>query len=106
VPLNPIFFFRIRPKLFFYNLLGLQKKKKGFRHWLKTKVGEPPVLYSKVDLEYTKEYLKIIAKTMGISPKLLLILPDTAKKATATYTVIPKRYTIRTVQFPQDSPYC
>jgi hypothetical protein len=46
VRLNPIVLF-FRDKIVFYNLAGTPKKKKGFRHWLKTKVGEPPVLYSK-----------------------------------------------------------
>ena len=31
--------FGIRPNLFFYNLAGDVKKEKGFRHWLKYKLG-------------------------------------------------------------------
>jgi hypothetical protein len=38
-------------KLFMYNLAGEPKKPKGIRHWLRTKVGEPPVLLSEVKLQ-------------------------------------------------------
>jgi outer membrane protein insertion porin family len=98
-------FLGIRPKLFFYNLAGTPKKEKGFRHWLKTKVGEPPVLYSKVDLEYTTKVLENYSENNGyFNTKATSDSTRHGKKATATYTVIPKqRYTIRTVQFPQDS---
>lgn len=41
--------FGMRPGLWFYFIAGEPKKDKGFRHWLKTKVGEPPVLIEDVD---------------------------------------------------------
>jgi hypothetical protein len=94
-------FLGIRPNCF-YNLAGTPKKER-ISPLVKTKVGEPPVLYSKVDLEYTTRVLENYAENNGYF-NTKATLPDTAKKATATYTVIPKqRYTIRTVQFPQDS---
>lgn len=98
-------FLGIRPKLFFYNLAGTPKKEKGFRHWVKTKVGEPPVLFSKVDLAYTTKVLENYSENNGyFNTKASADSTLHGKKATATYTVIPKqRYTIRTVQFPQDS---
>lgn len=46
-------FLGLRPKLWFYNIAGEPKKQKGFRYWLRTKVGEEPVLFSKVDLDST-----------------------------------------------------
>src|SRR3970040_2941532 len=48
----------LRPKLFIYNLVGQPKKAKGIRYWLRTKVGEPPVLFSKVDLDYNASILR------------------------------------------------
>src|SRR5690606_20943246 len=45
----------IKYKLFFYNLAGEPKKPKGFRHWLRTKMGEPPVLLSEVKLKYNTD---------------------------------------------------
>ncbi|MDG2432506.1 BamA/TamA family outer membrane protein, partial [Flavobacterium sp.] len=98
-------FLGIRPKLFFYNLAGTPKKEKGFRYWLKNKVGEPPVLYSKVDLEYTKKVLENYSQNNGyFNTKATADSTRRGKTAYATYTVIPKQqYTIRSVQFPQDS---
>ena len=55
----------LRPKLFVYNLAGTPKKEKGFRYWLKTKVGEAPVSYSQVDLEYNKSVLQNFADNSG-----------------------------------------
>ena len=51
-------FLGMRPKLFFYNLAGDVKKDKGFRHWLKYTLGEAPVLYSEVDLEFNRSLLQ------------------------------------------------
>lgn len=95
----------LRPKLFFYNLAGEPKKDKGFRYWLRTKVGEPPVLYSKVDLEYNKKVLQNYAENSGyFNTTAVADSTRKGKKATATYTLDPKRqYKIRTVKFPDDS---
>lgn len=43
--------FGSRPKVWFYNIAGETEKKKGFKYWLKTKVGAPPVFFSDVDIE-------------------------------------------------------
>lgn len=98
-------FLGFRPKLFFYNLAGTPKKEKGFRYWLKTKVGEPPVLYSKVDLEYNKSVLQNYSENNGyFNTKSIADSTRRGKTASATYTVTPKRrYTIREVKFPADS---
>src|SRR5437868_1504815 len=39
----------MRPSLWMYGVVGPLKKEKGFKHWLKTSVGEPPVYMSNVD---------------------------------------------------------
>ncbi|MTI27520.1 BamA/TamA family outer membrane protein [Fulvivirga kasyanovii] len=39
-----------RPKVWFYNIAGEPKKEKGLKHWMKTKLGAPPVYYSDVDI--------------------------------------------------------
>jgi len=98
-------FLGMRPKLFFYNLAGEPTKDKGFRYWLRNKVGEPPVLYSKVDLEYTKKVLQNYAENNGyFNTKSTADSTRRGKTATATYTVNPKRlYRIREVKFPEDS---
>jgi outer membrane protein insertion porin family len=95
----------LRPKLLIYNLAGEPKKEKGIRHWLRTKVGEAPVLFSKVDLEYNVAVLRNYTENRGYF-KTRVSVDSTAKnkRATAEYTVWPKRqYKIKTVQFPTDS---
>ncbi|WP_339655643.1 BamA/TamA family outer membrane protein [Flavobacterium frigidarium] len=98
-------FLGMRPKLFFYNLAGEPTKDKGFRYWLRNKVGEPPVLYSEVDLEYNKKVLQNYAENNGyFNTTSVADSTRNGKKATAEYTLDPKRlYTIRDVKFPADS---
>lgn len=95
----------LRPKLYLYNIAGTPKKDKGFRYWLKNKVGEPPVLYSQVDLEYTKSVLQNFSENSGyFNAKTVGDSSRKRKKASATYIVKPaQQYKIRNVKFPQDS---
>ncbi|OUL63431.1 BamA/TamA family outer membrane protein [Flavobacterium sp. AJR] len=98
-------FLGLRPKLWIYNVAGEPKKKKGTRYWLRNKVGEAPVLYSKVDLDYNSAVLRNFIENKGFF-KVRVIADSTAKdkRATAEYTVFPKRqYKIKSVTFPDDS---
>ena len=98
-------FLGLRPKLFFYNLAGDVKKEKGFRYWLKYKVGEAPVLFSQVDLEYNKKVLQNYSENRGyFNTKTNADSTRTGKKVKANYIVKPeKQYTIKSIRFPQDS---
>ncbi|RTY85638.1 translocation and assembly module lipoprotein TamL [Flavobacterium sp. RSP15] len=95
----------LRPKLYIYNLAGTPKKEKGWRYWLKTKVGEAPVLYSQVDLEYNKNVLQNFTENNGyFNTKTAADSTRHGKKATAEYLVKPaKQYKISAVKFPVDS---
>jgi len=95
----------LRPKLYIYNIAGTPKKEKGLKHWLKTKVGEPPVLYSQVDLEYNKSVLQNSIENNGyFNARSTADSTRKGKKATAQYVVNPaKQYKIREVKFPSDS---
>lgn len=95
----------LRPKLYIYNLAGKPKKEKGFRYWLRTKVGEPPVLFSKVDLEYNASVLRNYTENRGyFKTKVQSDSTRHGKKATAEYIVWPsKQYKIKNVSFPDDS---
>jgi outer membrane protein assembly factor BamA len=42
-------FLWMRPKLCLDNMMKEPKKKKGFKHWLKTKVAQPPVLIENIN---------------------------------------------------------
>jgi outer membrane protein assembly factor BamA len=98
-------FLGMRPKIFFYNLAGKPTKEKGFRYWLRNKVGKAPVLYSKVDLEYNKKVLQNYAENHGyFNARSAADSTRSGKKAKANYTVIPKQqYHIKDIKFPQDS---
>lgn len=95
----------MRPKLFFYNLAGDVKKEKGFRHWLKYSVGEAPVLFSEVDLEYNRSLLQNFSENNGyFNTRTSADSTRHRKKATAEYVVTPgKQYRIKSIQFPTDS---
>ncbi len=95
----------LKPRLFVYNLVGTSKKEKGLRHWLKFKVGEPPVLYSQVDLEFTKKVIQNYVENNGyFNAKTSADSTKYGKKAKVEYSVNPKKqYKIREVKFPTDS---
>ncbi|MTH16430.1 BamA/TamA family outer membrane protein [Flavobacterium sp. LC2016-01] len=98
-------FLGLRPKLWFYNIAGQPKKDKGFRYWLRTKVGEEPVLFSKVDLDYNASVLRNFTENKGYF-KTRVSADSTVrnKRVTAEYIVVPKeRYIIKSVTFPDDS---
>ena len=95
----------LRAKLLIYNWSGKVTKEKGFWHWLKFKVGEPPVLYSKVDLEYNKSVIQNYVENNGyFNATSKSDSTRVGKKVTAEYVVNPKKkYKIKSVQFPNDS---
>ncbi|SHG17405.1 Outer membrane protein assembly factor BamA [Flavobacterium segetis] len=95
----------LRPKLYIYNLAGTPKKEKGLRYWLKNKVGEAPVLYSQVDLEYNKSVLQNFTENSGyFNAKTIADSTRRGEKASVTYDVNPaKQYKIKDIKFPTDS---
>lgn len=95
----------LRPKLYFYNIAGTPKKDKGFKHWLKYKVGEPPITFAKVDLKYNADVLQSYAENKGYFQAMTSSdSTRNGKKATAEYTIKPgKQWKIRQVKYPSDS---
>ena len=95
----------LRPKLYLYNIAGEPKKDKGFRYWLRYKVGEPPVTFGKVDLKYNSDILQNYVENRGYFQALTTSdSTRKGKKATAEYTVKPgKQFKIREVLFPADT---
>jgi outer membrane protein assembly factor BamA len=98
-------FLGLRPKLYFYNIAGDVKKEKGFRHWLKYKVGEPPVFFSKVDLEYNRKLTVNYSQNKGYFNAMAAAdSTRKGKKATADFIVKPAyQYKIKKIVFPADS---
>ncbi len=98
-------FLGLRPKLLIYNLAGEPKKEKGFRHWLRTKVGEPPVLASKVDVQYNIDLLQNRVENLGyFRAETEGDTTSRRKRVKAHYVSKPGvQYKIRTITFPKDS---
>ncbi|WP_297334171.1 BamA/TamA family outer membrane protein [Flavobacterium sp.] len=97
--------FGLRVKLYFYNLAGEPKKDKGFRYWLRNKVGEPPVLFSQVDMDYNADLLQNYAENKGyFKTRTESDSTSRNRRAEVKYTVeLGRQYKIRTVTFPEDS---
>ena len=95
----------LRPKLTIHNWAGKVAKEKGFWYWLKYKVGEPPVLFSKVDLNYNKSVLQNYVENNGyFNAASKADSTQSGKKVSANYIVNPnKQYKIISVKFPNDS---
>jgi hypothetical protein len=66
-------------------------------------VGEAPVYYSKVDLEYNKLVLQNNAENDGYFNTRATADRHDLVKVTAEYTVAQRQYRIRAITFPQDS---
>lgn len=92
-------------KLFFYNLAGEPKKPKGFKNWLRTKLGEPPVLLSEVKIKYNNDVLTSYLISQGYLQSI--VSGDTivkGKKGKAVYTALTgQRYKINSISFPKDT---
>ncbi len=95
----------LRPKLTIYNWAGKVTKEKGFWYWLKFKVGETPVLFSKVDLNYNKSVLQNYVENNGyFNATSKADSTQNGKKVKANYVVNPnKQYKIKAIKFPNDS---
>lgn len=97
--------FGIRPGIFFYNLVGEVKKDKGFKYWIKYKLGAEPVLMSKVDLAYNEKVIQNYVENKGFFNAVSK--SDSikkGKKAKANYSVkLNTQYKIKSVNFPKDS---
>lgn len=95
----------MRPQLYLYNIAGEPKRDRGFRNWLKNKVGEAPVLLSDVNREYNENLLRNRLENLGFFQAQ--VASDTSihnRKATVTYTASPHIiYRIKSVTFDVDS---
>jgi outer membrane protein insertion porin family len=95
----------IRVKLWIYNIAGTTTKKKGFKHWLKYKVGEPPVLATPAILRNNAEVLQSHLENKGFFHDTVIVTTSVKDKhLTATYMAqVGPRYTINKINYPDDS---
>ncbi|MCB0805899.1 MAG: BamA/TamA family outer membrane protein [Bacteroidales bacterium] len=94
-----------RFRLWMYYMAGETKKEKGFKHWLKYKLGEPPVLLEDVDQDNVSQLMKEKAFNRGhFKPVVTQTTNTKEKKASVEYTIrVNQPYRIDSVYFPPDS---
>ena len=95
----------LRVKLWIYNIAGTTHKTKGFKHWLKYKVGEAPVLASPAILQSNAQVLQSHFENKGFFHDTVIVTTFVKDKhLTATYTAqIGPRYIIGKIKYPDDS---
>ncbi|HEY4337316.1 MAG TPA: BamA/TamA family outer membrane protein [Puia sp.] len=95
----------VRIKLWIFNIAGTTHKTKGFKHWLKYKVGEPPVLVTPQILKTNADVLQSHLENKGFFHDTVIVTTFVKDKhLTATYTAqVGPRYAIRNINYPDDS---
>ena len=99
-------FLGIRLKLSLYNAAGDTKKKKGIRKWVRSKVGEPPVLASNFHLNTNKDLMLNVLQNRGFFYATVSAAFKKGKnnKSTAEFNVVTgPQYFINKVIFIRDS---
>ena len=96
-------FLGARTKLWFYNITEEPKKDKGFKHWVKYKLGEPPVLMKHTDPERVKKLMRGHLINSGhFRAKADYEVIPMEKEAKIRYTVnIDTAYKINTLTYPE-----
>jgi outer membrane protein insertion porin family len=98
-------FLGMRPGLTFYNMVGEVKKEKGFKHWLKYKIGAPPVLLEDVAYERMKLVLENRLFNSGYFDARVeaeVIMHPKKPKARVEYTAHLRRpYLIDSIDYPE-----
>ncbi|MEO6166464.1 MAG: BamA/TamA family outer membrane protein [Chitinophagales bacterium] len=96
-------FLGARMKLAIYNRVKEPKKETGFKHFLKYKIGEPPVLMSSVDTRRTESLMENRLNTFGhFRSNVTDTVVRKNQKVTVTYFVnIAASYVIDSVFFPK-----
>jgi outer membrane protein insertion porin family len=93
-----------RPKVWIYNITN-DSAARGFKRWLHTKMGEPPVLMKDVRPQSTKEIIDAVLFNMGIfngtsESKIV----ENKKTGSVLYTIHAHNpYTIKNVSYPADT---
>ncbi|WP_066836835.1 BamA/TamA family outer membrane protein [Rufibacter ruber] len=98
-------FLGMRPKLAIYSAMGGNKETKGIKNWIKTRLGEPPVLLSEAYPARVRSQMINRLYNIGyFQPELAHTVDSTSKRKMAQvhYTAtVGKQYTIQQIQYPQ-----
>jgi outer membrane protein insertion porin family len=97
-------FLGLRPGLWFYNIGGGEDAT-GIGRWIRDNLGQPPVLFSEVDLDYNADLIQGYAENRGyFNARSIPDSTEKNKKVTAEYTVVlGSQYLIKELTFPTDS---
>jgi outer membrane protein insertion porin family len=98
-------FLGMRIRLSFFNGIKEPRKEKGLRNWLKNKIGEPPVLASRVNTDVNENILSNRLENQGyFQVKTSSVTEEKNRKLKVLYEVTPNRqYNIASVLFPSDT---
>ena len=98
-------FLGIRPGLFFYNLAGTPKKKKGLRSFIKNNLGEEPVFYDSVNNSHIAALMVNRLNNAGYFNSTVGFKENVKNKTVnVTYTAqVAKPYTIKSINYPTPS---
>jgi outer membrane protein insertion porin family len=91
-------FLGMRPRLWFYNIAG-EPTGKGLRHFLRNRIGRPPVLFREVDPSRTARLMENRLMNMGyFNASASYDIQSKSQKASVVYTVtVEKPYTFSTL---------
>ena len=90
-------------KLWLYNLAGDSVPEKGVRHWMKYKLGEPPVLFRNYSVEAKETEIKYALQNNGFfHPEIRTEKIADGKKMTLLHQVnLEKPYSFNNLRYPE-----
>lgn len=92
-----------RPSVWFYHLAGEPKKNKGFKHWMKTKLGNPPVVFDDTNPVQITRTLETALHNRGyFKSKLEYKVISSKNKASLVYKAeVERPFRYRKLQFSE-----
>jgi len=95
-------FLWMRPKLCLDNMMKESEKKKGFKHWLKTKVAQPPVLIESINLpEYNTAIENRLQNRGNFQARSDFEVLSKRKTAKVRFHISPgERYKLKAINYP------
>ena len=95
-------FLWMRPKLCLDNMMKEPKKEKGFKHWLKTKVAQPPVLIESINLpDFNTAIENRLHNRGNFHAKSNFEVVSKRKSAKVKFNISPgEPYKLKTIKFP------
>lgn len=94
--------FWMRPKLCLYTMIKEPTKKKGFKHWLKLKVAQPPVLIESINLsEYNTAIVNRLQNRGNFHAESRFEVISKGKTAKVQFNISPgEPYKLKTINYP------